>query len=209
MSCPHPPAISGGTSEVVNDVATYTCNTGYKINGSPQIGCYNGQWSSPLPECSLINSANQYWLDITNNQDEIPVWLIALVGLAAVLAVILLLACLAAVLWKLFGSTKVDPNLMIDHTGGGAGKGCSCCYRYAGCCRRKRPRNEQKVASNGVKPMSDKMNMVQETPTKNQAISQVFEVKENNNSNLKQHVSRDTNQRLGNCTRIFPSSEKM
>lgn len=55
---------------------------------------------------------------------------------------------------------------MIDHTGGGAGKGCSCCYRYAGCCRRKRPRNEQKVASNSVTSMSDKMNMVQETPTK-------------------------------------------
>lgn len=58
-----PPTISGGFSAVVGIYATYTCNYGYRMKGSPTIECSEGAWVAPFPECILINSNSTYVLD--------------------------------------------------------------------------------------------------------------------------------------------------
>lgn len=56
--CGEPPAISGGTSKVVNDDVTYTCNTGYSMIGkATNVTCYNSTWEGDPPECKLAVSS--------------------------------------------------------------------------------------------------------------------------------------------------------
>ena len=72
MSCGLAPAISAGTNVVVGNDATYTCNTGYKMDGRPQVHCIGGTWTGTPPTCFLLNAepTNNYWLDVFNTQDE-------------------------------------------------------------------------------------------------------------------------------------------
>ena len=42
-----------GSSTTYNSVVTYTCNTGYTLQGSNRRTCQsNGQWSGSLPRCN-------------------------------------------------------------------------------------------------------------------------------------------------------------
>lgn len=72
MSCGLAPAVSAGTNVVVGNDATYTCNTGYKMDGRPQLHCIGGVWTGTPPTCFLLNAepTNNYWLDVFNTQDE-------------------------------------------------------------------------------------------------------------------------------------------
>nr|XP_026694041.1 sushi, von Willebrand factor type A, EGF and pentraxin domain-containing protein 1 isoform X32 [Ciona intestinalis] len=82
IKCTNPPALMNGlyspqqNSYSVNDVITYTCNNGYKINNSPTITCQaSGQFTALAATCTKVcstpptlangdftvkNNANQY-----------------------------------------------------------------------------------------------------------------------------------------------------
>uniref|UniRef100_A0A8C9FBF7 CUB and Sushi multiple domains 2 n=1 Tax=Pavo cristatus TaxID=9049 RepID=A0A8C9FBF7_PAVCR len=60
ITCGHPgnPAngLTQGTQFNLNDVAKFVCNTGYRLEGAAQSQCLaNGQWSSTLPACRVVN----------------------------------------------------------------------------------------------------------------------------------------------------------
>uniref|UniRef100_A0A672UVJ0 CUB and Sushi multiple domains 2 n=1 Tax=Strigops habroptila TaxID=2489341 RepID=A0A672UVJ0_STRHB len=60
ITCGHPgnPAngLTQGNQFNLNDVAKFVCNTGYRLEGASQSQCLaNGQWSSSLPACRVIN----------------------------------------------------------------------------------------------------------------------------------------------------------
>lgn len=56
IPCEQPPPIEKGTSITedkiyyTGDVVRYSCDRGYSINGSNEITCNLGKWTS-LPEC--------------------------------------------------------------------------------------------------------------------------------------------------------------
>ena len=53
-SCGEAPPISAGSSVVVRNVVTYTCNSGYTLAGSPDnVTCYNGLWMGDPPVCHI------------------------------------------------------------------------------------------------------------------------------------------------------------
>ncbi|KAK1341704.1 hypothetical protein QTO34_016452 [Cnephaeus nilssonii] len=63
ITCGHPgnPAhgLTHGSQFNLNDVVNFTCNTGYVLQGAPQAQCRsNGQWSSPLPTCRVVNCSD-------------------------------------------------------------------------------------------------------------------------------------------------------
>uniref|UniRef100_A0A3Q3NCL8 CUB and Sushi multiple domains 1 n=1 Tax=Mastacembelus armatus TaxID=205130 RepID=A0A3Q3NCL8_9TELE len=60
ITCGHPgnPANgrTNGSEFNLNDVVNFTCNRGYVLSGNNRAQCrLNGQWSSPLPVCKVVN----------------------------------------------------------------------------------------------------------------------------------------------------------
>uniref|UniRef100_A0A3P9H2P8 CUB and Sushi multiple domains 1 n=1 Tax=Oryzias latipes TaxID=8090 RepID=A0A3P9H2P8_ORYLA len=63
ITCGHPGnppnGRTNGTEFNLNDVVNFTCNKGYILSGSPRAQCrLNGQWSSPLPVCKVVNCSD-------------------------------------------------------------------------------------------------------------------------------------------------------
>ncbi|XP_037549410.1 CUB and sushi domain-containing protein 1 [Nematolebias whitei] len=63
ITCGHPgnPANgrTNGSEFNLNDVVNFTCNKGYILNGNARAQCrLNGQWSSPLPVCKVVNCSD-------------------------------------------------------------------------------------------------------------------------------------------------------
>uniref|UniRef100_A0A8D2L0U8 CUB and Sushi multiple domains 2 n=1 Tax=Varanus komodoensis TaxID=61221 RepID=A0A8D2L0U8_VARKO len=60
ITCGHPgnPAngLTQGNQFNLNDVAKFVCNTGYRLEGAARSQCLaNGQWSTALPICRIVN----------------------------------------------------------------------------------------------------------------------------------------------------------
>uniref|UniRef100_A0A3P8W7T0 CUB and Sushi multiple domains 1 n=1 Tax=Cynoglossus semilaevis TaxID=244447 RepID=A0A3P8W7T0_CYNSE len=60
ITCGHPGnPVNGrtnGSEFNLNDVVNFTCNRGYILSGNARAQCrLNGQWSSPLPVCKVVN----------------------------------------------------------------------------------------------------------------------------------------------------------
>ncbi|XP_069079880.1 CUB and sushi domain-containing protein 2 [Pleurodeles waltl] len=60
ITCGHPGnpgnGLTQGSQFNLNDVAKFVCNTGYLLEGASRSQCQaNGQWSSPLPICRIVN----------------------------------------------------------------------------------------------------------------------------------------------------------
>ncbi|NP_444401.2 CUB and sushi domain-containing protein 1 precursor [Mus musculus] len=63
ITCGHPgnPAhgLTNGTEFNLNDLVNFTCHTGYRLQGASRAQCRsNGQWSSPLPICRVVNCSD-------------------------------------------------------------------------------------------------------------------------------------------------------
>nr|XP_043886771.1 CUB and sushi domain-containing protein 1-like [Solea senegalensis] len=63
ITCGHPGnPINGrtnGSEFNLNDVVNFTCNRGYILSGNARAQCrLNGQWSSPLPVCKVVNCSD-------------------------------------------------------------------------------------------------------------------------------------------------------
>ncbi|KAM7423965.1 hypothetical protein PAMA_000362 [Pampus argenteus] len=63
ITCGHPgnPAHgrTNGSEFNLNDVVNFTCNRGYILSGNARAQCrLNGQWSSPLPVCKVVNCSD-------------------------------------------------------------------------------------------------------------------------------------------------------
>uniref|UniRef100_A0A8C6KSQ2 CUB and Sushi multiple domains 1 n=1 Tax=Nothobranchius furzeri TaxID=105023 RepID=A0A8C6KSQ2_NOTFU len=63
ITCGHPgnPANgrTNGSEFNLNDVVNFTCNKGYILSGNARAQCrLNGQWSSPLPVCKVVNCSD-------------------------------------------------------------------------------------------------------------------------------------------------------
>uniref|UniRef100_A0A8C4ZUZ7 CUB and Sushi multiple domains 1 n=1 Tax=Gadus morhua TaxID=8049 RepID=A0A8C4ZUZ7_GADMO len=63
ITCGHPgnPANgrTNGSEFNLNDVVNFTCNQGYSLHGNTRAQCrLNGQWSSPLPVCRVVNCSD-------------------------------------------------------------------------------------------------------------------------------------------------------
>ncbi|XP_026879255.2 CUB and sushi domain-containing protein 1 [Electrophorus electricus] len=63
ITCGHPgnPANgrTNGNEFNLNDVVNFTCSEGYLLRGTPRAQCrMNGQWSNPLPMCSVVNCSD-------------------------------------------------------------------------------------------------------------------------------------------------------
>ncbi|KAL7980566.1 hypothetical protein Chor_001720, partial [Crotalus horridus] len=60
ITCGHPGNPTNGLTQGaqfnLNDVAKFTCNVGYHLEGTSKSQCLaNGQWSKPLPICRIVN----------------------------------------------------------------------------------------------------------------------------------------------------------
>ncbi|ETE68909.1 CUB and sushi domain-containing protein 2, partial [Ophiophagus hannah] len=60
ITCGHPGnptnGLTQGTQFNLNDVAKFTCNIGYRLEGTSKSQCLaNGQWNKPLPICRIVN----------------------------------------------------------------------------------------------------------------------------------------------------------
>ncbi|XP_030270316.1 CUB and sushi domain-containing protein 1-like isoform X1 [Sparus aurata] len=63
ITCGHPgnPANgrTNGSEFNLNDVVNFTCNRGHVLSGNARAQCrLNGQWSSPLPVCKVVNCSD-------------------------------------------------------------------------------------------------------------------------------------------------------
>uniref|UniRef100_A0AAV2LT87 CUB and Sushi multiple domains 1 n=1 Tax=Knipowitschia caucasica TaxID=637954 RepID=A0AAV2LT87_KNICA len=63
ITCGHPgnPANgrTNGSEFNLNDVVNFTCSKGYVLSGNARAQCrLNGQWSSPLPVCKVVNCSD-------------------------------------------------------------------------------------------------------------------------------------------------------
>ncbi|XP_034269262.1 CUB and sushi domain-containing protein 2 isoform X2 [Pantherophis guttatus] len=68
ITCGHPGnptnGLTQGTQFNLNDVAKFTCNIGYRLEGTSKSQCLaNGQWSKPLPICRIVNCTDPGHLD--------------------------------------------------------------------------------------------------------------------------------------------------
>ncbi|XP_040823013.1 CUB and sushi domain-containing protein 1 [Ochotona curzoniae] len=68
ITCGHPgnPAhgFTNGSEFNLNDVVNFTCNAGYLLQGASRAQCRsNGQWSSPLPTCRVVNCSDPGFVD--------------------------------------------------------------------------------------------------------------------------------------------------
>uniref|UniRef100_A0A8C6YCD2 CUB and Sushi multiple domains 2 n=1 Tax=Naja naja TaxID=35670 RepID=A0A8C6YCD2_NAJNA len=60
ITCGHPGnptnGLTQGSQFNLNDVAKFTCNIGYRLEGTSKSQCLaNGQWNKPLPICRIVN----------------------------------------------------------------------------------------------------------------------------------------------------------
>uniref|UniRef100_A0AAQ4S5S2 CUB and Sushi multiple domains 1 n=1 Tax=Gasterosteus aculeatus aculeatus TaxID=481459 RepID=A0AAQ4S5S2_GASAC len=63
ITCGHPGnpgnGRTNGSEFNLNDVVNFTCNKGYILGGNARAQCrLNGQWSSPLPVCKVVNCSD-------------------------------------------------------------------------------------------------------------------------------------------------------
>ncbi|KAI4829824.1 hypothetical protein KUCAC02_001489, partial [Chaenocephalus aceratus] len=63
ITCGHPGnpgnGRTNGSEFNLNDVVNFTCNRGYVLSGNARAQCrLNGQWSSPLPVCKVVNCSD-------------------------------------------------------------------------------------------------------------------------------------------------------
>nr|XP_057944796.1 CUB and sushi domain-containing protein 1-like isoform X2 [Doryrhamphus excisus] len=63
ITCGHPGNPTNGRTNGsefnLNDVVNFTCNKGYLLSGNARAQCrLNGQWSSPLPVCKVVNCSD-------------------------------------------------------------------------------------------------------------------------------------------------------
>ncbi|XP_023137520.2 CUB and sushi domain-containing protein 1-like [Amphiprion ocellaris] len=63
ITCGHPGNPTNGRTNGsefnLNDVVNFTCNRGYILSGNARAQCrLNGQWSSPLPVCKVVNCSD-------------------------------------------------------------------------------------------------------------------------------------------------------
>uniref|UniRef100_A0A8C0U790 CUB and Sushi multiple domains 1 n=1 Tax=Cyanistes caeruleus TaxID=156563 RepID=A0A8C0U790_CYACU len=79
ITCGHPgnPAhgMTNGSEFNLNDVVNFTCNTGYLLQGASRAQCRsNGQWSSPLPNCRVVNCSDPGFVEnaIRHGQQNYP-----------------------------------------------------------------------------------------------------------------------------------------
>ncbi|XP_073776667.1 CUB and sushi domain-containing protein 1 [Danio rerio] len=79
ITCGHPgnPANgrTNGSEFNLNDVVNFTCNTGYLLHGASRAQCrMNGQWSSPLPVCKVVNCSDPGFVEnaIRHSQQRYP-----------------------------------------------------------------------------------------------------------------------------------------
>uniref|UniRef100_A0A2K5JNE5 CUB and Sushi multiple domains 1 n=1 Tax=Colobus angolensis palliatus TaxID=336983 RepID=A0A2K5JNE5_COLAP len=79
ITCGHPgnPAhgFTNGSEFNLNDVVNFTCNTGYLLQGASRAQCRsNGQWSSPLPTCRVVNCSDPGFVEnaIRHGQQNFP-----------------------------------------------------------------------------------------------------------------------------------------
>ncbi|XP_023598845.1 CUB and sushi domain-containing protein 1-like [Trichechus manatus latirostris] len=79
ITCGHPgnPAhgFTNGSEFNLNDVVNFTCNTGYLLQGASRAQCRsNGQWSSSLPTCRVVNCSDPGFVEnaIRQGQQDFP-----------------------------------------------------------------------------------------------------------------------------------------
>ncbi|XP_025933967.1 CUB and sushi domain-containing protein 1 [Apteryx rowi] len=79
ITCGHPgnPAhgVTNGSEFNLNDVVNFTCNAGYLLQGASRAQCRsNGQWSSPLPSCRVVNCSDPGFVEnaIRHGQQNYP-----------------------------------------------------------------------------------------------------------------------------------------
>ncbi|XP_072912857.1 CUB and sushi domain-containing protein 1-like [Hemitrygon akajei] len=68
ITCGHPGnpvhGKTNGSQFNLNDVVNFTCNKGYSLKGALRAQCRaNGQWSSPLPTCQVINCTDPGYVE--------------------------------------------------------------------------------------------------------------------------------------------------
>ncbi|XP_072107222.1 CUB and sushi domain-containing protein 1a [Mobula birostris] len=68
ITCGHPGnpvhGKTNGSQFNLNDVVNFTCNKGYSLRGALRAQCRaNGQWSSPLPTCQVINCTDPGYVE--------------------------------------------------------------------------------------------------------------------------------------------------
>ncbi|XP_062981165.1 CUB and sushi domain-containing protein 1 [Elgaria multicarinata webbii] len=79
ITCGHPgnPAhgMTNGSEFNLNDVVNFTCNTGYLLLGVSRAQCRsNGQWSSSLPTCRVVNCSDPGFVEnaVRHGQQNFP-----------------------------------------------------------------------------------------------------------------------------------------
>ncbi|XP_028737903.2 CUB and sushi domain-containing protein 1 [Peromyscus leucopus] len=79
ITCGHPgnPAhgLTNGSEFNLNDLVNFTCHTGYLLQGASRAQCRsNGQWSSPLPTCRVVNCSDPGFVEnaVRHGQQNFP-----------------------------------------------------------------------------------------------------------------------------------------
>ncbi|XP_005082661.1 CUB and sushi domain-containing protein 1 [Mesocricetus auratus] len=79
ITCGHPgnPAhgLTNGSEFNLNDLVNFTCHTGYLLQGASRAQCRsNGQWSSALPTCRVVNCSDPGFVEnaVRHGQQNFP-----------------------------------------------------------------------------------------------------------------------------------------
>ncbi|XP_036065193.1 CUB and sushi domain-containing protein 1 [Onychomys torridus] len=79
ITCGHPgnPAhgLTNGSEFNLNDLVNFTCHTGYLLQGASRAQCRsNGQWSSSLPTCRVVNCSDPGFVEnaVRHGQQNFP-----------------------------------------------------------------------------------------------------------------------------------------
>uniref|UniRef100_A0A670YQB1 CUB and Sushi multiple domains 1 n=1 Tax=Pseudonaja textilis TaxID=8673 RepID=A0A670YQB1_PSETE len=79
ITCGHPGnplhGVTNGSEFNLNDVVNFTCNMGYLLQGASRAQCRsNGQWSSSLPTCQVVNCSDPGFVEnsIRHGQQNFP-----------------------------------------------------------------------------------------------------------------------------------------